>query len=220
MQPGADTVRVWDPIVRAGHWTLVAAFFTAYVTEDDFLTAHVWAGYVVGTIVLLRIIWGFVGSENARFVNFLRPPRVTFAYLGALLRGDAPRHLGHNPAGAAMIVAILLCLCVTVYSGLAVYAVEENAGPLSHFTSGQQLDYDIALVAVAQADGDESGHDDEDDEDFQEEVHEVFANLTLILVVVHVLGVLGSSYLHRENLVRAMATGRKRISTTRQGNPN
>jgi len=210
MQPETDTVRVWDPIVRLGHWTLVTAFFAAYFTEDDFLTQHVWAGYVVGAVVLLRIFWGFVGSKSARFVEFVRSPRITFGYLGALLRGTARRYIGHNPAGAAMIVAILLSLSATVYSGLALYADEENAGPLTYFADDPGNRYDVTVIPVALADDDESEHGDEGDEPVWEEVHEVFANLTLFFVIVHILGVLGSSYLHRENLVLAMITGRKR----------
>lgn len=212
MQPKTETTRVWDPLVRIGHWTIVTAFFTAYFTEDDLLTQHVWAGYVVGAIVILRVVWGLIGSENARFINFVRPPAVTFRYLGALFRGTAPRHIGHNPAGAAMIVAILTCLGITVYSGLVVYAIEENAGPLS---VRETSPYEISVVSVARADDGESGNHDEFREEFWEEAHEIFANLTVLLVIVHVLGVLGSSYLHSENLVKAMITGRKRTASSR-----
>ena len=113
-----NTVKIWDPIVRIGHWTLVLAFFIAYFTEDDFLTQHVWAGYVVGAVVLVRLIWGFVGSKHARFRDFVRSPSGTLGYMRDLTRGSARRYLGHNPAGGAMVVAHLLCITVTVFSGL------------------------------------------------------------------------------------------------------
>lgn len=67
MNRDAQMVAVWDPIVRLGHWILAAAFFTAYFTEDDFLAQHVWAGYVVGAILCIRLVWGFVGIKHARF---------------------------------------------------------------------------------------------------------------------------------------------------------
>ena len=217
-----NTSRIWDPVVRIGHWTLVAAFFTAYFTEDELLTQHVWAGYVAGAVVAFRVFWGCVGSDNARFTTFLRSPRVTILYLRSLLRGNAPRHIGHNPAGAAMIIAILLSLSGTVYSGLVLYAIEENAGPLAGIACNRRDALsEIAIVSVAHADDDvtETERGEDDREDFWEEFHEILANLVLLLVIVHVLGVLGSSYLHKENLVLAMFTGRKRTSAVAPADP-
>lgn len=65
-------VRVWDPVVRIGHWTLVAAFAVAYLTEDDLLSVHVWAGYVIGIILVIRLAWGFVGPPLCA-IHRLRP---------------------------------------------------------------------------------------------------------------------------------------------------
>ncbi|MCW8844872.1 MAG: cytochrome b/b6 domain-containing protein [Gammaproteobacteria bacterium] len=207
-----NTVKIWDPIVRIGHWTLVLAFFIAYFTEDDFLTQHVWAGYVVGAVVLVRLIWGFVGSKHARFRDFVRSPSGTLGYMRDLTRGSARRYLGHNPAGGAMVVAHLLCITVTVFSGLMLYAVEENAGPLAGWAANAPTSYTIqAPISSAYADEDEENEVDENAaEEFWEEIHELFANLVLLLAGLHVAGVLLSGYLHKENLIRAMVTGRKR----------
>jgi cytochrome b len=183
------TIKVWDPLIRAGHWTLVTAFFTAYFTEDEFLTAHVWAGYIIGVVVCFRLLWGIIGSEHARFSDFIRPLSSTFRYLTDLVRGQSKRYLGHNPAGAAMILILLIFLAATVFSGTVLYGMEERAGPLA------------AWVAENSA-----------REEIWEDLHEVFANLTLLLVVLHVVGVLFSSRAHRENLVKAMINGRKRVS--------
>ena len=125
----ANLVKVWDPLVRVGHWALVVAFFTAYFTEDDLLSVHVWAGYVVGAVVLIRIAWGLVGTTHARFRDFLYRPRTALRYLGMLLRGKAQRYLGHSPAGAIMVFLLLLGLAAVAWSGLMVYAYDHQAGP-------------------------------------------------------------------------------------------
>jgi cytochrome b len=99
-----------------------------------------------------------------------------------------------------MVIALLLGIATTVGTGLALYAVEENAGPLAGWMSVQD--------GTADGAGEAGGEGNR--EEFWEELHEFSANFTLVLVVLHVAGVLLSSYLHRENLVRAMVTGRKR----------
>ena len=184
---GEQYVRVWDPLVRVFHWTLVVAFTIAYLTEDDLLALHVWAGYTVLGLVVFRILWGFVGPRYARFSSFVTSPGTALAYARDVLRGTARRFLGHNPAGGLMIMILLVLLLLTSLTGLAVYGAEEHAGPLAGFMAGR-----------------------EHWEDFLEETHEVLSNLTVLLVFVHIAGVLVESVVHRENLVRAMIDGRKR----------
>ncbi len=212
-QPKSDWVRVWDPIVRLGHWTLVAGFFVAYFTEEDFLTLHVWAGYVVGAVVLFRLLWGFVGTRHARFRDFVFRPAVIARYLQGLRRGEVEHYLGHNPAGGAMILLLLACVSLTVYTGLEVYAVKNHAGPLASLqanagVSALPLPY-ATTWAEEGDDAGERGFAKNDEDGFWEAMHETFANLTLMLVILHVTGAVVSSYLHRENLVKAMITGNK-----------
>src|SRR5512146_1305381 len=114
-------VYVWDPFVRLFHWTVVLGFAIAYVTEDDLLPIHVWAGYIVGILVLARVIWGFIGPNHARFSDFVYGPGATLSYLRDLIAIRARRYLGHSPAGGAMIVLLLLLLAATVVTGLMVY---------------------------------------------------------------------------------------------------
>lgn len=202
-------IRVWDPFVRISHWTMAVAFFVAYFTEDDVLTLHVWAGYTVGALVVMRVLWGFVGPRHARFSDFLYGPWAVWQYLLDLFAFRARRYLGHSPAGGAMVLALLLGSAATVWSGLELYAVEDNAGPLAALSSEP-------IVSAAHANDEdrepdpEREHGDDNEEDFWEEIHESLANLTLVLVLLHITGVLFASVVHRENLVASMVTGKKR----------
>lgn len=103
-------VRVWDPFVRLFHWSLVGLFALAFVTGDEIEWLHLATGYAIAGLVGLRVVWGFVGPRHARFADFVRPPREVFAYLRDAVRLRAPRHLGHNPAGGAMVLALLALL--------------------------------------------------------------------------------------------------------------
>ncbi|MDD5411110.1 MAG: cytochrome b/b6 domain-containing protein [Methylobacter sp.] len=179
-----ELVKVWDLPLRIFHWLLVAGFFIAYLTEDDLLTVHVWAGYLVTGLLVFRLIWGFVGNEYARFSSFLCSPAQSLAYVKDLVALKTKRYIGHNPAGAAMIVLLLVSLLMTVITGFAVYGADQAAGPLASIGSSQK--------------------------ELWEEVHEFFANFTLLLVVVHVIGVAVESYIHRENLARSMVHGYKK----------
>lgn len=211
-------VRVWDPIVRVAHWTLVLGFTAAWLSSEHEGPLHIWSGYVVAGVVLLRIVWGFTGGRYARFSAFLAPPSAVIAYLAGLLTGRAKRFVGHNPAGAAMAIALLLALAVTTASGMMVYAIEENAGPLQGLAAVRSdATLQVSVLPVARADDDEraehgagGAHGDDGGEEFWEEVHEASANASLGLVILHIAGVLASSLAHRENLPRAMVTGNKR----------
>jgi cytochrome b len=205
----AAKIAVWDPVVRIGHWILVAAFFIAYFTEDDFLRTHVWAGYTVGAVVILRVVWGFVGPRNARFSSFLYGPVAALTYLIGLVRRTGRRYVGHSPAGAFMIFLLLVSLAATVASGLILYAYDSHAGPLAAFVGVSETPGDAASEGAEEARAGQAASAEAREETW-EEVHEVLANVTLALVVLHILGVLLASLVHRENLVAAMVTGKKR----------
>ena len=197
-------VPVWDIAVRTFHWSLVVSFFIAYLSEDDFETLHVYAGYLVLALISFRVIWGLIGTKYARFSNFVCGLDRVKRYLGSIVNGKPEHYLGHNPAGGLMIVVMLVTLFAVSFSGLKTYATE-GKGPLA--------EAEITLVASAYA------HDDEHENrgkrpghKFWEEVHEVLANLMLLFVFVHIAGVVVSSLIHRENLVRAMVDGKKYIS--------
>ncbi len=199
-------VRVWDPLIRVGHWVLVVAFATAYLSEGEPQWLHSYAGYAIAVTVAVRILWGFVGPRRARFTDFVTGPGRVLQYLRDLVSGRAERHLGHSPAGGAMTVALLFALALTALSGMATLAVEEGQGPLAGIVTAQSLP---AWAMEEDDDHDEYGEQGEGGDAF-EEIHEFAANATLLLIVLHLLGVLWASRVHGENLARAMISGRKR----------
>lgn len=205
----ANYIKVWDPLVRIFHWSLVVAFTVAYLTEDEWQQLHVLAGYTVAGLVAFRLIWGFVGTKHARFSDFVFSPATILAYLKDMLYFRARRYIGHNPAGGAMVIALLIALAGTTLTGMKLYAVEENAGP---FAQLRIENISPISTAVADDDGEEYGEGGEghgEGEEVWEELHEFFANFTLLLVFLHIAGVVISSFAHGENLPRAMVTGRK-----------
>jgi cytochrome b len=163
----------------------------AFLTEDDLLVVHVWAGYIILGLILVRLVWGFVGPRHARWSDFIKEPREIIAYLKDAMRFRASRYLGHNPAGGAMVIALLVSLAATGLSGLAVYGAQELSGPLAPMLGGLSEGWAHLM----------------------EDIHEVLANLTLLLVLLHLAGVAFASLEHRENLVRSMITGLKRSET-------
>jgi cytochrome b len=205
-------VAVWDPVVRVGHWALVAAFAIAYLSAEEEggtpHALHVWGGYVVGAIVVLRVVWGVVGPTYARFSDFFCGPIAAIRYLKDLVVRDARRYLGHSPAGGAMVIVLLVCLAGTVATGVVAYG-ERGRGPLAAESAV------VTTVAYAEENNGAGGGEAEGSKGGKSivgEVHGALANITLALVVLHVLGVGLASYAHRENLVAAMLTGKKRAA--------
>jgi cytochrome b len=114
---GKHETRAWDPFVRIGHWTLVAAFATAWITGEEQTSLHTTAGYVVLGIVLFRLIWGFVGTRHALFRDFVTGWRPVREHLHGLLQGEPEKSRGHNPAAGWMVIALLAGLLGMAGSG-------------------------------------------------------------------------------------------------------
>jgi len=172
-RPHDATVRVWDAPLRVCHWALALSVLTAWFSANILDALHEASGYVAMGLVAFRLVWGLLGTTSARFRNFVRPPGVVLRYLRDLARGRAARHLGHNPAGAAMAVMLLVMVAVSTISGW------------------MQLTYTFFGVT------------------WVEVLHTWSSHLVLALAAAHVAGVLIMCAVQRENLVRAMVTGRK-----------
>jgi cytochrome b len=208
-----NEIRVWDPLVRIFHWLLVATFIVTWLTADEESRLHELAGYAVIGLVLVRVVWGFIGTRYARYSDFVYRPAAVLGYAREMLGGDPRRYIGHNPLGGMMILALLTSLLATSMTGLAMQQTGEGAGIFASISATVP-----GLVAPAMADDDDEDRRDgkrnkrhKDKDEVWEELHEFFANLTLLLVVLHISGVIVGSLMHRENLVRAMFTGRKPV---------
>ncbi|MBS1150666.1 MAG: cytochrome [Myxococcaceae bacterium] len=178
-------VKVWDIAVRVFHWSLTLLILGAFLTseEDGTVPTHAVLGLVIFGLLALRTLWGFFGTRHARFSDFVKSPREVLAYARAFVKGRPPAHLGHNPLGAVMVIALLGLLAVISVTGAVVWLGPEWEGPL-------WLSKDAAHAV--------------------KEVHEGAAEALPWLLVFHVGGVLLSSLLERQNLVRGMFTGFKR----------
>jgi cytochrome b len=180
------TIRAWDPLLRIFHWSLVFFFLIAFISGDDFLNLHAQAGYAITLLIMFRLFWGLAGTRLARFQTFVKSPSVVLAYFKGMTTFKVPHYLGHNPVAAVMVITLLFSLVLVSFSGMVILA-SGGQGPLSAtiFSSWPAK--------------------------WMEEIHEFFANFTLLLIFIHIAGVIFSSFLERENLVKAMITGRKKV---------
>lgn len=178
----AETTKsVWDPLIRLCHWAIGLCFAITYWLGSDWLGLHAQLGYTIALLVIFRVLWGFVGTQYARFSEFVPGPTELRSYFGTMHK----RTLGHDPLGALMIIALLVALFLTALSGMTLWAME-GRGPLA---STFVVHWPGALV---------------------EDLHHFASDATLALVILHVAGVLIMGRLHKQRLIRAMIDGRKR----------
>jgi len=201
-----NQIYVWDRMVRFFHWTLVLAFIIAYLSGDELELVHAYTGYYILGLIAVRVVWGFIGTRYARFSQFLYPPSAAITYLKNLFSKQTDKkpkehYIGHNPAGSWMVIALLLSILATGFSGLKLYELE-GKGPLATTVTEYSQLQQIA-------------HDDENeqDEDLWEDIHEFFANFTVLLIFLHFGGVILSGRKHHQNLVKSMITGYKTKNT-------
>jgi len=182
---------VWDLPTRLFHWLLVAAVLFALATglfaPKWWDGPHMIAGYVVAGLLLFRAIWAFLGSGYSRIASFTYSPRQTIDHLAGLLRRRPGHFIGHNPSGAAMILALFAALCLLVATGFMVQGGVEKQGPLAAF-----LPYAFGMTVRS--------------------LHKLIALLLLAMIALHLAGVLAGSLVFKERLISAMIHGRKLVA--------
>jgi cytochrome b len=180
-------VRVWDLPTRLFHWAIVLLVgFSWLCAQCNWMDWHKLSGYTILTLLLFRLAWGFVGSETARFRQFLASPRAALRHLAHLPRREPDHQVGHNAAGGWMVLGLLLLLAVQVGTGLFANDDVLTEGPLAETV-------------------------DKSTSDWLSHIHVVNFRLIAIAVTAHILAVLTYAVLKRHDLVRPMLTGRKRL---------
>lgn len=198
------TVKVWDIWVRFFHWFLVAFILLSYLTGEvggfDFtmpgtdrfisnMNVHVWSGLAILGLVTFRLIWGFAGSTTARFKNFVRGPSTILAYVKSILTGPVAFFAGHNPAGGAVVVIILIALLAQ--AGLGLFSQDESffatKGPLA-FLISDETSKEITTIHK-----------------------QLWEYGILVLIVVHITANLFYWLIKKQDLILAMITGRRRL---------
>lgn len=200
-------VTLWDPVVRLTHWGVAAIVLgNALITEGGSLT-HVTLGWALMALLFLRLVWGALGPREARFSAFPPNPLAALRHLRTLLAGRPRDYPSHNPAGALMAYAFWATLALVTMTGLVMTG---GATPM-------QVAADKAAVAsgdwsaLIEETGDDSSRDEETGlRHTAEEVHELAANLLLLLAALHLAGVALESRALRRNLLAPMLLGERR----------
>ncbi len=194
----------WDPVVRITHWAVALGVVVNGLLVKPGGTIHIWVGWALVGLLLVRILWGFVGPTRARFASFPPDPRTTLSHLADLLRGRAKDYPSHNPAGAMMAYALWALLAVTLVTGLVMTRGDSPVTIAEEKAAVAAGDWSVLV-----RDGDDDDEVDGGLADAMEEVHEVAANLILVLALLHVAGVIIEGRVLRRNLVRPMILGGK-----------
>jgi hypothetical protein len=183
-------IRVWDLPIRLFHWLLVVCITGSFVTinlGDEFTQWHAYFGYSILTLLIFRVIWGFVGSTHARFTSFFPSKKAIFDYLS----GSSLRVLGHNPIGAISVFVLLLVLSIQVITGLFIDDEVSFQGPLAKYVSGS-----ISSLL--------SG------------IHEGNQVVILVLIAIHVTAIIFYKKFKKEDLIKPMISGDKEIDPSEE----
>ena len=180
-------MRIWDLPIRLFHWIIVLLIALSYLSvRNDFMRVHLVSGYAVLALLLFRVIWGFIGSDTARFGQFLRSPLAAFRHLRHFTQRTPDIQVGHNEAGGWMVLVLLAMLAIQVGTGLCANDDGNTEGPLAKYVGKANSDWLSGLHALS-------------------------FTLLLILIGLHILAVIAYAAVRRHDLIRPMITGKKRL---------
>jgi cytochrome b len=206
----------WDPVVKLTHWSIVLAVLANSLFTEEGSAAHVWVGYALADILALRLLWGMIGSSEARFTAFPPSPRKALTHVREIKAGKVSEHASHNPLGALMVYAIWSCLLVIIGTGIAIAGLP---GSGVRHDEGRGAVKAFAMSSSTQSDDDErnepldhetrTGNGDERKEGALTEVHEAAANLLYLLILLHIAGVLFETRRSGPQVVLSMLPARR-----------
>ena len=200
-------VTLWDPIVRITHWGSAGIVLTNALITKGGSVLHVYLGWGLMALLLLRLVWGGLGPREARFSAFPPNPVAALRHLRDLVAGRVREYPSHNPAGALMVYAFWAMLALVVATGLVMTG---GATPMQVALDKAAVESGDWSVLIKESDAESSDEDEGGFRDGAEEVHEVAANLLLFLAALHVAAVLLESRALRRSLVAPMLLGERR----------
>ncbi|MGE0223468.1 MAG: cytochrome b/b6 domain-containing protein [Acetobacteraceae bacterium] len=184
---------VWDLPIRLFHWLIVALVGFSWLSgENGWMEWHMWSGYAILSLLLFRLVWGFVGSDTARFVMFLKSPVAALRHLAHIHRREPDTEIGHNAAGGWMVLVMLGLLFAQVFTGLASNDDVFVEGPLARAVGKETSDWLTGWH------------------------HELF-DVLLVAIALHVFAIIIYAVVKRHNLALAMITGKKRMPGAMRG---
>ena len=186
----AGLLRAWDLPTRVFKWSLAAGVVVAYGATwlpDPALRLHKMAGYFILSLVIFRVVWGFIGARTARFASFVCGPRAILAHIRDNARGAGWRFVGHNPAGGVMLVTLLTLCALQGLSGLFARDGVLAGGPFADRIGDETLS--VATSA-----------------------HRLGFYALLLVIVLHVGANVYRQTIKRDPLISAMITGVKPAS--------
>ena len=181
-------MRIWDLPTRLFHWVLVLLIIGSYVTiKLNMIPLHMLCGETILVLVLWRLVWGLIGSETARFSQFIRSPIAAIRHLLHFTRREPDTQIGHNEAGGWMVIGMLALLLAQIGTGLLGRNDEDFVeGPLSKLITGPLSEKLMGF-------------------------HFLIFDLIEIVVLLHVIAIIAYAVVKRHDLVRPMITGKKRL---------
>jgi cytochrome b len=185
-------IRVWDLPIRLFHWLLVVCIIGSLISVNiggNAIQWHAYFGYSILTLLVFRIVWGFVGSKHARFSSFMPSPKSLLNYL----QGKSPRFLGHNPIGALSVFALLFVLSVQVTTGLFVDDEIAFQGPFAQYVSNATIS-------------------------FLSQIHESNQVVIYTLIAIHIAAIIYYRKFKGEDLIKPMINGDKEIDPSEEAN--